>query len=238
MTWEEDVASALGKLGLHDEVQVQYVAGILQDEAIDEEDKRDAMTGVLAEVEEDEATLRPTLDHLISLSERHLARSKDLEAIKREQDLLAARERTKQATARVVDDEPASKPAGRELTEEQRADRARILASYALIADDESDPEESAAASAPPEATADVSTLSKKQRKRLKDTEDGIDLLARPNMNVASVRAAEEKKRAAAKDAAVSKSIKDKADLLKQRTDQAKRKEEAQKKAARGERRA
>jgi len=59
-----------------------------------------------------------------------------------------------------------------------------------------------------------------------------------PNINSSAVRAKEQEMRAAQAKAAKARKDRDKNDLTKQRADQAKRKEEARQRAARGERRA
>ncbi|KAI5474489.1 hypothetical protein MNV49_003212 [Pseudohyphozyma bogoriensis] len=232
-TLEDFITTQLAAFGFTDEGgSAGMIAGILEEESFEPEDKKLAILGALDLEEGDEKEAQ--VDQLITEAEDY--REKEAARLLEAEELKAAL-KAKEA------EEAAANKGKKVLTPEEEAQRkADLLKNFGYVEEeDEAEMAAKAEANKSPSAVyVDPKTQTKKARKKAdaKNAAAGVDMLMQPNLNSAMVRGAELHRRQedAARNSA--KREKDKADLKKQKEDAAKKAEEKKKKAAKVERKA
>lgn len=222
---EEFLRRRLAEWGYDDPSEAEYTAGIIEEESLEDADKLEAILGILNTDLENE-DMKMKVEQLLEESAALLL------------ELAVQHQLSLEAQATILPPNPTK--SNTPLTPEEEAlRRKQLLQSFGYLEEDEPLPvKKGGKAAVETDVTVvmpDGKTMSKKARKK---AEEGIDLLAQPNINKALVKGAELQRRNedAAKSSA--KKARDQQDLLKQKADAIKSANDKKKKAVKQERRA
>ncbi|RKP06021.1 hypothetical protein THASP1DRAFT_25583 [Thamnocephalis sphaerospora] len=131
------VAQQLAGLGVDDEMVCEYVARLVEDDDLEEDERREAIVDYLSATTE--ASVDSAVDAIFVEWKRHAGQAQEQAAAVKQQEQLAAREREKRelmADMRTADDGEDPVNIVKEMTREERERRERLLARYGFDLDE------------------------------------------------------------------------------------------------------